>query len=140
MQIDNYEFVQTCGCSPEQYDVFDKDGKQVCYVRLRWGSLYAQYPDVGGTDIYEASIGDGWIGCFESDDQRMSYLKKIASRIDMARSEINCPYCGERNILSGYDFGEIEQEGQSLVECWDCEKDFFVELDDRPKLVVREVS
>lgn len=82
MQIGNYNFVQTCSCSPEQYDVFDKDGNQVCYVRLRWGSLYAQCPDVGGLEVYDASIGDGWTGCFESEEQRMVHLRKIAEAID----------------------------------------------------------
>ena len=142
MQIGNYNFVQTCSCSPEQYDVFDKDHNQVCYVRLRWGSLYAQCPDVGGTDIYEASIGDGWTGCFESDDQRMSHLRKIAKRIDMFSlgSEIECPYCGEHNDLNGYDFGEIEQKGRSLIECWNCEKDFLVECTVGSELVVRKAG
>lgn len=82
MNIGNYNFVKTCCCSPEQYDVFDKNGNQVAYVRLRWGCLYAQYPDVGGVDIYETSIGDGWTGCFESEQQRQSCLSQIAEQID----------------------------------------------------------
>ena len=82
MQIGNYNFVQTCSGCPEQYDVFDKDGNQVCYIRLRWGSLYAQYPDVGGVDIYEASIGDGWTGSFRTERERRSHLRQIAKEID----------------------------------------------------------
>lgn len=82
MQIGNYNFVQTCSGCPEQYDVFDKDGNQVCYIRLRWGSLYAQYPDVGGVDIYEASIGDGWTGSFRTEQERQMHLRRIAKKID----------------------------------------------------------
>ena len=82
MVIGNYNFVCTCSACPEQYDVFDKDGNQVCYVRLRWGSLYAEYPDVGGYEIYHASIGDNFGGCFENDQQRQIHLIRIANAID----------------------------------------------------------
>jgi hypothetical protein len=82
MEIGNYNFVKTCSCSPEQYDVFDKDGNQVAYVRLRWGYLSAEYPDVGGVDIYNVGIGDGFAGCFESDEQRNYHLSRIATEID----------------------------------------------------------
>ena len=83
MQIDNYDFVKTCGACPEQYDVFDADGTQVAYVRLRWGCLTVKCPDVGGTEIYSADIGDGLTGSFESDQQRMYHLKEISERIDL---------------------------------------------------------
>lgn len=80
--IGKYNFVQTCCSCPEQYDVFDENGKQVCYIRLRWGSLYAQYPDVGGVDIYEASVGDGWTGNFPSEQERQRHLRAIAKEVD----------------------------------------------------------
>ena len=53
----NIEFHLTCSACPEQYDVF-KDNKQVGYVRLRWGHLRAEYPDVCGEEVYSAEIGD----------------------------------------------------------------------------------
>lgn len=76
--IDGLKFEMTCSGCPEQYDVWD-NSKICAYVRLRWGCLRAYYPDVGGECIYSAEIGDGaWTGCFESEEQRMEHLTKIA--------------------------------------------------------------
>ena len=82
IEILNYIFIQTTESCPEQYEVFDKDGDHVCYVRLRWGCLTAEFPDLGGILIYEAKIGDGLTGCFESNEQRIAELKNIANRLD----------------------------------------------------------
>lgn len=82
IEILNYNFIQTTGSCPEQYEVFDKDGDHVCYVRLRWGCLTAEFPDLGGILIYDAKIGDGLTGCFESNEQRIAELKNIANRLD----------------------------------------------------------
>lgn len=46
MKIKGLQFIQTCGACPEQYDVLDKSGNTVGYVRLRWGGLTCEYPDV----------------------------------------------------------------------------------------------
>ena len=81
-KIKGLDFVQTCSGCPEQYDVFH-NGEQVCYIRLRWGSLYAECPDVGGEIIYEADIGTAFSGTFESHDQRQYHLMKIAKAIHM---------------------------------------------------------
>lgn len=81
MEIKGLNFTQTCCACPEQYDVFDRDGEQVGYVRLRWGYLSCEYPDVGGELLYEADIGDSWTGGFENEEQRMRHLNKIAYRI-----------------------------------------------------------
>lgn len=78
--IKGLDFVQTCFACPEQYDVFN-NGEQVCYVRLRWGCLYAECPDVGGERVYEADIGDDMAGIFKSEDQRQYYLKQIAKAV-----------------------------------------------------------
>lgn len=81
MNIKGLEF-ENCGtCCPEQYDVWDKNGNLIGYVRLRWGELTCEYPDVGGEEIYCASIGDGLTGCFESNEQRMIHLNAIADKI-----------------------------------------------------------
>lgn len=82
----NYEikdliFKQTCSACPEQYDVFDKDGKQVAYIRLRWGSLYVECPDVGGETVYEADVGHGFTGGFRSENERRMHLYRIANAI-----------------------------------------------------------
>ena len=80
MIIKGLSFNKTCSACPEQYDV-DYNGKQVGYIRLRWGRLAVKYPDVGGEIIYEASIGDGLTGEFESEEQRQYHLANIADKI-----------------------------------------------------------
>lgn len=81
MNIKGLSFIKTCSACPEQYDV-EYDGKQVGYIRLRYGGLTVEYPDVGGEIIYEASIGDGWwTGEFDSEEQRQYHLNNIADTI-----------------------------------------------------------
>lgn len=81
----NFEFYETCGACPEQYDVF-LEGKQVGYVRLRWARLRCDYPDVGGETIYvhewsgKAAM-DGYRGQFPSEEQRNYHLDLIAKAI-----------------------------------------------------------
>ena len=102
MTIGNYEFMLTCSEYPEQYEVFDKDDNHVCYVRLRWGHLTAESPDVGGSLVYEAKIGrDGLSGCFESNEQRMIELKNIADRLDRDRIRL-----GDFKIVKNGDYLE----------------------------------
>lgn len=81
MLIKGLDFRCTCFGCPEQYDVFDDNDNLVGYVRLRWGYLRCDYPYGGGETIYEANIGDGWCGIFESESQRMRHLNKIADKI-----------------------------------------------------------
>lgn len=80
MKIGKYEFKCTCECCPEQYDVFDENGNQVGYVRLRWGSLYATCPDVGGDTVYSHDFPNDH-GSFESDEERTKHLNRIANAI-----------------------------------------------------------
>lgn len=71
------EIKNTSGACPEQYDVF-KDGKQVGYLRLRWGGFRVDYPDAGGETIYEADpIGDGVF----DEHERLIYLTKAMRSI-----------------------------------------------------------
>ena len=81
MIIKGLNFKCTCSGCPEQYDVFDSNDNIVGYVRLRWGGLTCEYPDVGGKLIYEASVGDGWCGIFENESQRIRHLNNIADKI-----------------------------------------------------------
>lgn len=81
MKIKGLNFVCTCSICPEQYDVYDYKGEHVGYVRLRWGELRCDYPDVLEETIYHASIGDGFTGEFENEGQRMEYLNEIADKI-----------------------------------------------------------
>ena len=78
LELEGLIFEQTCSACPEQYDVFDGEN-QIGYVRLRWGHLSASYPDVGGSYVYSAMIGDGgWTGMFTSVSERKEHLTKIA--------------------------------------------------------------
>ena len=104
IEILNYNFMQTTDSCPEQYEVYDKDGNHVCYVRLRWGHLTAEYPDLGGSLVYEAKIGDGLTGCFGSNEQRMAELKNIANRLDreLVRQ-------GDFKIVKNGEYLEVEE-------------------------------
>lgn len=82
MKIRDLEFVKTCPACPEQYDVYDEHHNIVGYIRLRWGGLICEYPDVFGELIYTASVGeDGLGGMFDSEEQRMYHLTTIADKI-----------------------------------------------------------
>ena len=98
IEILNYNFIQTTDSCPEQYEVFDKDGDHVCYVRLRWGCL----TDLGGILIYEANIGDGLTGCFESNEQRIAELKNIANRLDRELVRL-----GDFKTVKNVDYFEV---------------------------------
>lgn len=53
----------------------------VGYVRLRYGNLTCEYPDVSGKIIYRHCFDEEWMGCFNSDEQQMEYLNIIADKI-----------------------------------------------------------
>lgn len=89
--MDVIRLVQTCEACPEQYDAFVAGTHmQVGYLRLRWGYFTVTCPDVGGEEVYEAEVGNGYTGSFESDEQRAEQLdnakaaiaKWLASRIE----------------------------------------------------------
>lgn len=69
--IHGYILDLTCFACPEQYDVFDQEGNQVAYFRLRHGTFRAEVPDVGGVTVYTAQPeGDGIF----TKDERQKYL------------------------------------------------------------------
>lgn len=82
IQIGELEFIKTCDVCPEQYDVKDKDGRQVGYIRLRWGELRCDFPDCGGETIYSCNFDDDFAGCFNSEEERLIYLGEIAKSIN----------------------------------------------------------
>lgn len=82
LNIKGLEFNRTCSACPEQYDVYDDNHNLVGYVRLRWGDITCEYPDVFGDVIYSASVSkDGLAGMFDSEEQRRYHLSAIADRI-----------------------------------------------------------
>lgn len=79
MIIKEYKLVRTCMACPEQYDVFNKQGDRVGYLRLRHGYFAAEYPYCNGELVYEAfTKGDG---IFE-DYERETHLQNAISAID----------------------------------------------------------
>ena len=74
-----FYFLNTCYASPEQYDVYRANGELCGYVRLRWGSLRADYPNIDGDTIYQHEFEDNYKGCFDSDDERAKYLTEICN-------------------------------------------------------------
>lgn len=77
---DKLIFKQTCIASPEQYDVY-LEGKQVAYIRLRWGYLSVEYPNVNGIVIYHHKFTDEYKGSFDTRKERVKYMKIIKYKI-----------------------------------------------------------
>lgn len=73
------------GMCPEQYDVF-LNGKQVAYVRLRWGYLSVDCPGSGDIDdskeIYSYEFEDDMKGSFTT-EERKKYFGIISQRIKL---------------------------------------------------------
>jgi len=66
---------------PEQYDVFDPDGKQVGYLRLRHGCFRADYPEHGGETVYSAlTTGDGLFDDVERETQIRAAIQALQYR------------------------------------------------------------
>lgn len=80
LTIKNLNFIKTCDCCPEQYDVLNQDDEQVGYVRLRYGFLRCDYPNVGGETIYTYDFEDDYLGQFPDAD-REKHLNIIADKI-----------------------------------------------------------
>ena len=133
MKIKGLEFVKTCHACPEQYDVYDEHHNIVGYVRLRWGGITCEYPNVFGEIIYTASVGkDGWAGTFDSEEQRMHHLSaiadKIIEKIKQESMEWNPPTIERRKetcyncdlFLGGAcdGFDEDVKECADFADCW----------------------
>lgn len=79
IEINGYKFDGGGSC-PEQYDVY-KDEKIVAYVRFRWGSLTVNTEPLGEYICCYDNFS-GFQGNFNSEKQRMYYLKLITKQID----------------------------------------------------------
>ena len=75
--IHGYKLELTCTACPEQYDVYDNEGNQVAYPRLRHGSFTATCPDVGGEQVFHAyPEGDGIF----NDNERLHFLNEAITK------------------------------------------------------------
>lgn len=77
VEMGGYRLVCTCPACPEQYNVFDSDGSQVGYLRLRHGRFRADVPDHRGETVYAADPeGDG---IFEEHERRRYLAEAVAA-------------------------------------------------------------
>lgn len=83
--IHGYKLQKTCSACPEQYDVYNPEGKQVAYIRLRHGFLRVDVPDCGHT-IYstERVHGDG---IFDNDERFKKLTECIEKMIEWYLNE-----------------------------------------------------
>ena len=127
MKFGKYVFKPLCSGGPESYSVFDKDGKQVGYVRLSWGYLYAQYIRKNPITVYETHIGDSLAHCFESEKQRRVHLTRIASRIERFLFEAKCPECGNIAQMTVDELDDLDTTGRVVLDCHHCDAWILVE-------------
>lgn len=70
-----WELAETCAACPEQYDLFDEQGRIVAYMRLRSGYFRVRYGGASGPTIYEHEwLREGLKGMFESSEERDEHL------------------------------------------------------------------
>lgn len=75
--IDGCRLICTCSACPEQYDVFDNNGVQIGYLRLRHGYFRADVPECGDKTVYESHTkGDG---IFDDDERDQELANAIAA-------------------------------------------------------------
>ena len=67
---------------PEQYDVFDRDDRQVGYVRLRHGRLTVDCTGCQDENVMTVQYGTGDEGLFDTDEDRRVMLAAAACMID----------------------------------------------------------
>lgn len=62
---------------PEQYAAYDPGGKQIGYIRVRWGYCVAWCPDESSDDeVYASKLKSGWWE-FGSNRERKRHLRRI---------------------------------------------------------------
>jgi hypothetical protein len=75
MKILGINFVESCYACPESYDAYLED-KNIGYAKLRRGFFYVEYPNIGGTVVFEGHPrGDGR---FTDDSDREHFMTHAA--------------------------------------------------------------
>ena len=84
---DSWELRLTCGACPEQYELYDKHQRIAGYFRLRYGSFYVAFPDVGGEVVYQHEYhGDPLLGVFPDQEHRVFQLELDPSHVRADRA------------------------------------------------------
>lgn len=85
IEIEGYKLVCTSTACPEQYQVFDKDGAQVAYLRARWGVFSCEHPGFGEALVYLSHI-KGY-GMFENSEREHQLKGAISSLNELLKEE-----------------------------------------------------
>lgn len=84
IEVEGYTLKCICGACPEAYNVFDVEGKQVGYLRLRHGWFRADYPEANGEIVYESNPrGDG---VFDEDERMEELTKAVRALAERSRA------------------------------------------------------
>jgi len=105
-----FYFLNTCFACPEQYEVYRDNGFKCCYIRLRWGSLFAEFPDIDGDIIYHYEFEDSFKGTFDNEEERNYYLREISNRL--------------KDKIMGLSDDDIEVDFEIFTDIGDLEKRF----------------
>lgn len=71
---------QTCWACPAQWDAY-YNGKIVGYIRIRYGCMTVECPDVGGELVYSMRSDDKMQGLFYSELEEKLFLDKALNAI-----------------------------------------------------------
>lgn len=78
--MNEIKFIQITSAYPTQYLAFSGD-KQVAYIRLRGGVLFADAPDFDGETIFEHKFENNHKGTFDNKTEENRYLEQIKTKI-----------------------------------------------------------
>ena len=113
MNLDGFDFLQTCNACPEQYDV-SLNGKQMAYLRLRHGYFYAAVPDCGGEVVYEAHPkGDGIFEWKEREEYLRLALNAVIMHYHLAEEIVRVFCCNCKHE-------RWTQPNNTLIACQSC--------------------
>lgn len=80
MKKEDIKFILTSHACPEQYEAYDKNGKEIAYLRLRSGVFRVDCP-FGGETVYIKFFDDEWKGIFYDEEEREFYLNIAKEKI-----------------------------------------------------------
>lgn len=86
-EIDRLMFRVTAVASPEQYDIFDAEGIQVGYFRLRHGLAEVDCPKWNGRNVWVKVLEDTHYHCFATEEERLTQLADVAKAVNDWRKE-----------------------------------------------------
>lgn len=72
--IDDYIWKEISSFCPEQWEIFDRNGKQIAYVKERWSNLTVYCPDVNGELVLE-------LGCNKHKQEVIDFKNEIEDAI-----------------------------------------------------------